>query len=60
VQANPVELLHLLPDVALPEGHVDHRRLDVGVAHRFHDSERVRTRHGHLRPEGVPFMPRAA
>ena len=25
--------------MALPEGHVDHSRLDVGVAHRLHDGE---------------------
>jgi hypothetical protein len=50
---NRVELFHLFPDVALPQGNIDHRRLDVGVAHGFHDCEGIRTRHGHLRSEGV-------
>ena len=48
-----VELLHLLPDVALPEGHVDHRRLDIGVTHRLHDGEGIGSCHGHLGPERV-------
>jgi len=54
VQADPIELLHLLSYVALPQRHVDHRRLDVSVAHGLHDGEWVGSRHGHLRPEGVP------
>lgn len=52
-QGNSVELLYLLSHVALPEGHIDHRRLDICVAHRFHDGKGVRPRHGHLLPEGV-------
>src|SRR3990170_4000032 len=52
-KANPIEFLHLIPDVALPEGDVDHRRLDVGVPHCFHDGEGIGAGHSHLRPEGV-------
>lgn len=48
MQANPVELLDLLPDVAFAQGHVDHGRLDVGVPHRFHNVEGISPRHGHL------------
>ena len=36
-----VQLLDLLPYVTLPEGNVNHRRLDVGVSHRLHDGEGV-------------------
>jgi len=32
----------------------DHRCFDVGMAHGFHDCVGVCTRHGHLRPEGMP------
>ena len=42
----PVQFLHLLPDVALSQRDIDHRRLDVGVAHGLHDGEWVGTRHG--------------
>ena len=54
MQADPIAFLHLLPDVALSERNVDHRRLDVGVPHRLHNGEGVRSSHRHLRPEGVP------
>ena len=53
MQADPIELLHLLSYVALPEGNVNHRRLDIGVSHCLHDGEGVSSRHGHLRPERV-------
>ena len=39
--------------MAPSERYVDHRRLDVGVAHRFHDGEGVGSRHGHLRSKRV-------
>jgi hypothetical protein len=42
-QADPVEPLDLLPYVALPQRHVDHRRLDVGMAHGLRDGEGVGT-----------------
>ena len=42
--------------MALSEGDVDHSRLDVGVAHGLHDGEGIGSRHGHLRPEGVPDL----
>lgn len=48
-----VQPLHLIPDVALPQRDIDHRRLDVLVSHRFLDGERVRPGHGHLLSEGV-------
>ncbi len=31
--------LHLVPDVVLPEGYVDHRHYDAGVPHGIHDGE---------------------
>jgi len=48
-----IQLLDLVPDVAFPKGHVDHRRLDVGMS-RLHDREGIGFGHGHLRAEGVP------
>ena len=51
---DPIEFLHLLTEVTLTKRHVDHRRLDVGMTHGFHDGEGVCTRHGHLGAEGMP------
>src|SRR3990170_2067577 len=52
----PVQPLHLLPDVALPEGHADHRRLDVGVPHRLHDCEGIGPRCVDLGSERAAHM----
>jgi len=39
--------------MALPEGHVDHRRLDVLVPHRLLDGEGAVSGLSHLRAEEV-------
>ena len=50
---DPVELLDMVADVRFPEGPLDHRRLDVGVAHGFHYGEWIGARHGYLLSKGV-------
>jgi hypothetical protein len=51
-QPDRIQFLHLFLYMALPEGRIDHRRLDVGVAKYLHDVEGIDSRHGHLRPKG--------
>lgn len=46
MQAYPVELPDLFPNVAFSQRDIDHRRLDVCVPHRLHDGERVGNSHG--------------
>jgi hypothetical protein len=49
-----VEFFHLFPYVALPEGHVDHRRLNVSMPHGLHDGKGISPSHSHLRAESMP------